>query len=103
MVQLHQDIKKFQDKKIRVVAICPESQERIEKYLAKESLDFDLVSDSDHQLADCYGQQVKVLKLGRMPAQLVLDGKGHRIVEHYARNMTDILENQQILETVPKI
>ncbi len=98
MMQLHQDIKKFEEKKIKIVAICPEKIKDIEKFSNKHQLDFDLVSDSNHILADKYGQQVVFLKLGRMPAQIIIDKEENVIFKHYANSMIDIIENNEILE-----
>ncbi len=100
MVQLHQDFLKFEERKIKVVVVCPEKATGIEKFLAKEPVDFDLIGDEDHQLADEYGQQVKVFKLGRMPSQILLDNQENKIFEHHGNTMMDIVENEEILAKV---
>ncbi len=97
MMQLHQDIEKFEAKKIKVIAICPEKIEQVIKFQEKNNLSFDLVSDSDHSLANKYGQETKILKLGRMPAQIVLDKNSSVLFKRYAKNMKDITENEAVL------
>ncbi len=101
MMQVHQEIKKFEEKKVKVMAICPENQKQIERYLTKQPLAFDVVADSTHEVAKTFGQQVKLLKLGRTPAQIVLDSEEKKVFEHYAKNMADIVENETILKQLP--
>ncbi len=102
MVQLHQDIKAFEEAGIKVVAICPEKMNGLEKFTAKQPLDFVLVADPQHLVADRYQQQVKLLKLGRMPAQILIDQNDQRAFEHYASSMTNIIENNVILAAVKR-
>ncbi len=97
MMQLHQDIDKFNEKKIKIVDICPEKESKVEAFIAKNKLNLDLVSDNSHNIANKYGQQVKLLKLGRMPAQIILDGKGEVVFKSFANSMKDIIENKDIL------
>ncbi len=97
MMQLHQDIDKFESKKIRVVAICPDKESDIEKFIDDNNILFDMVSDRSHSIADKYGQQVNIFKLGRMPAQIMLDKNKEVIFKHYASNMKNIIENEDVL------
>ncbi len=102
MVQLHQDIQKFEALKIKVVVVCPENMVRVEKFAAKQPLELDLVADPQHAIADRFKQQVKIFKLGRMPAQIILDKDDKRVFEHYASSMTNIIENNVILSAIKK-
>ncbi len=102
MMQLHQDIQKFEDLKIKVVVVCPENMVRVEKFVAKQPLEFDLVADPQHVIADRFKQQVKIFKLGRMPAQIILDKDDKHVFEHYASSMTNIIENNVILSAIKK-
>ena len=34
------------------------------------------IPDPKHKIADLYGQEVSITKLGRMPAQMVIDKQG---------------------------
>ncbi len=47
------------------------------------------LADPKHSVAEIYGQQVKLLKFGRMPALMLVDKKGHIRFKHYAENMRD--------------
>ncbi len=98
MMQLHQDADKFEEKKIKLIAICPEKIEKVKKFQEEKNLNFDLVSDYDHYLADKYGQETKILKLGRMPAQIIIDKERKIFCKHYASSMRDIIENDEVLK-----
>ncbi len=102
MMQLHQDIQKFKDLKIKVVVICPENMAGVEKFVAKQPLEIDLVADPQHVIADRFKQQVKIFKLGRMPAQIILNKDDKQVFEHYASSMTNIIENNVILSAIKK-
>ena len=58
------------------------------------------LSDSKHEVADFYGQQVKLLKLGRMPALLIVDKQGRVRFTHYADNMRDYPELQEMWDVL---
>jgi peroxiredoxin Q/BCP len=44
-----------------------------------------------------FGQEVNLFKLGRMPAQVLIDKEGTVRFAHYGHSMTDIPPNQEIL------
>jgi len=54
-------------------------------------------------VADVYKQEVKLLKLGRMPALLVVDREGLIQYEHYGEDMTDIPDNRVILDLLDRL
>ncbi len=64
---------------------------------------FSGLSDSRHAVADLYGQQVKLLKFGRMPALLIVDKKGRVRFTHYAENMKDYPTLQEMLEVLDSL
>ena len=49
------------------------------------------------------GQQVKLLKLGRMPAVLLIDKVGQIRYRHYANSMRDIPPNDEILALLDQL
>jgi peroxiredoxin Q/BCP len=59
--------------------------------------------DPKHKVANLYGQEVKLLKLGRIPALLLINKKGHVCYQHYSDSMSDIPENSLILGLLDKI
>ena len=50
-----------------------------------------------------YGQEVNLFKLGRMPAQVVIDKAGVARYVHYGHDMTDIPANEEILSLADEI
>jgi peroxiredoxin Q/BCP len=53
--------------------------------------------DPDHKVLKQYGQEVNLFKLGRMPAQLIVDMHGRVRFVNYGHAMADIPRNSEIL------
>jgi peroxiredoxin Q/BCP len=47
------------------------------------------LADPKHSVAEKYEQKVSFLKMGRMPALMIVDKKGRVRFAHYAENMRD--------------
>ncbi len=47
--------KKFSSSKTVVLGVSPDAPERLVKFIEKEGLNFDLLSDPEHKIADKYG------------------------------------------------
>jgi len=47
-----------------------------------------------------YGQEVKLFKLGRLPAQMLIDTSGLLRYVHYGHSMADIPANEEILRLI---
>ena len=56
-----------------------------------------------HTVADLYGQEVKPLKLGRMPAMVVVDKQGVIQFAHFGDNMADIPRNEDVLALLGRL
>ncbi len=72
-------------------------------FWAKEKMPFVGLSDSKHEVADLYGQEVKLLKFGRMPALMIVDKKGRIRFAHYAENMRDYPELQEMFDVLDEL
>ena len=83
---------------IEVLIVGPESSNSFRKYWEKESLPFKGLPDPDHSVMKLYGQEVKILKLGRMPAQMLIDKSGILKFVYYGNSMTDIPDIDKIKE-----
>ncbi len=57
--------KDFDKKKISVLAVSPDSVTRLKKFEEKEKLNFDLLSDEDHGIAEKYGVWAMKKFMGR--------------------------------------
>jgi peroxiredoxin Q/BCP len=97
MAQLRRDHSEFEARDVAVVVVGPEDARAFARYWAKESLPFVGLPDPSHSVLKLYGQQVNLFKLGRMPAQVLIDKAGVARFVHYGHSMSDIPENEEIL------
>jgi len=102
MAQLRQDYDKFVERQAEVVVVGPEDQTAFERYWTKENLPFVGLPDPEHRVADLYGQQVKLLKMGRMPAMIMIDKAGQIRYQHYGDSMRDIPANDDVLKLLDR-
>jgi peroxiredoxin Q/BCP len=97
MAQLRQDYSQFLARDIEVVVVGPEDANAFAAYFQKESLPFIGLPDPKASILKLYGQEVNLFKLGRMPAQVLIDKAGIARFVHYGHDMTDIPANEEIL------
>jgi len=103
MAQLRQDINRFAERDVAVVVIGPENAKKFSSYFSKHNLPFVGLPDPKHQVLKKYGQEIKLFKFGRMPAQLLIDKKGTVRFIHYGHSMSDIPSNEELLSLVDEI
>lgn len=96
MAQLRQDYQTFLSKETEVIVIGPEDAEAFNRYWAAEKLDFVGLPDNEHRVLKLYGQEVKLFKFGRMPAQILIDKAGVLRFVHYGHSMSDIPPNEEL-------
>jgi peroxiredoxin len=97
MAQLRHDYSEFEARDVVVIAVGPEDADAFADYWEKESLPFVGLPDPKHTVLKLYGQEIKLFKLGRMPAQVLIDKAGVARYVHYGHSMSDIPENAEIL------
>ena len=100
---MRQDYPEFVKRGAEVVAIGPEKAEAFAAWWHEHQMPFIGLADPDHTVAKRYGQQVKIFKLGRMPAQFVIDKNGTVRYRHYGNSMSDITENSEILAVLDRL
>ncbi len=100
MAQLRQDYLRFTERDTEVIAIGPENADAFAEWWHKENMPFIGIADPKHLIANMYGQQVNPLKLGRMPALMVIDKKGNIRLRHYGDSMSDIPTDEDVLSTI---
>lgn len=100
MAQLRQSFPDFEAKDVAIVVISPEGAAAFAEYWDKESLPFIGLPDPKTSVLSLYGQEVKLLKLGRMPAQVLIDKMGVARFVHYGRSMSDIPQPEEVLGLV---
>jgi hypothetical protein len=67
------------------------------------NLPFIGLPDPKASVLKLYGQVVNLFKLGRMPAQVLIDKAGGARFVHYGHSMSDIPSNQEILALADEI
>jgi peroxiredoxin len=97
MAQLRRDYDKFVEREAEIVVVGPENAEKFASYWSRQVLPFVGLPDPKHRVLKLFGQQVKIFKLGRMPAQVLVDKSGTARYVHYGHSMSDIPENQELL------
>ena len=97
MTQLRQDHERFKAADTAIVVIGPEKARSFRAYWQKNGLEFVGLPDPKHEVLKLYGQEVNLFKLGRMPAQVLIDRNGIARFVHYGHSMSDIPANDEIL------
>ncbi|MBN1613003.1 MAG: redoxin domain-containing protein [Deltaproteobacteria bacterium] len=103
MAQLRRDYQEFVKRDAELIAIGPEDEKTFTKWWQENEMPFIGLPDPDHSVSKRFGQEVKLLKLGRLPAQLVIDKKGWIRYSHYSNSMSDIAENKEILARLDEL
>ena len=92
MAQLRHDYQQFVDRDVEVVVVGPEDARAFSTYWRDKSLPFIGLPDPTYSVLKLYGQEVNLFKLGRMPAQVLIDKAGNVRFCHYGHSMQDIQE-----------
>ena len=100
MAQLRQDYSEFVRRDTEILVAGPEKPEAFRNYWAKENLPFIGLPDPEHRVLKLYGQEVKLFKLGRLPAQMLIDKSQTVRFVHYGHSMADIPANKEILNLI---
>jgi peroxiredoxin Q/BCP len=103
MAQLRHDYGEFANREAEVVVVGPDGQKAFQEYWHKEDLPFVGLADPTHTVARRYGQEVKLLKAGRMPALMVVDKAGQVVYRHYGGSMSDIPSNREVLAVLDEL
>jgi peroxiredoxin len=105
MAQLRRDYAEFVRRDAEVMVTGPENADAFAAYWTRMSkeLPFVGVPDPDHVVADLYGQETSLLRLGRLPALVLIDKAGQMRYQHYGRLMSDIPPNQEILASLDEL
>ncbi len=83
-----------------ILAVGPDSPESFRQYWQREALPFIGLPDPGKSVLKRYKQEVKLMKLGRMPALLIIDRLGIIRFAHYGNSMSDIPGNPLVLSFI---
>jgi len=103
MAQLRLDAKEFDKRDTRIVVVGPEDAAAFKEYWEKHDLPFVGLPDPKVSVLRLYGQEVNLFKMGRMPAQVIVDKAGIARFVHYGHSMSDIPENNELFALLDQI
>ena len=98
MAQLRQAYQQFQKRDTQIIVVGPESPDSFRAYWEKEKFPFIGIPDKKHTILKLYGQEIKLFKLGRQPAQMIIDKQGIVRYVHYGHSMSDIPGDQELFD-----
>jgi peroxiredoxin len=103
MAQLRRDYQSFVERDAEVLVLGPEGKSAFATYWEQNELPFTGLPDLDHSVLKLYGQEIKLFKFGRMPAQVIVDKAGVVQFVHYGHGMEDIPPNEEVLQLIDEI
>jgi len=103
MAQLRQDYAEYVARSTEIIAIGPEDFTAFAAWWHENRMPFTGIPDPEHLIAGLYGQQVKLLKLGRMPASVLIDKRGKIRFAHFGESMSDIPQSSQMLSLIDEL
>lgn len=103
MAQLRRDYQEFVDRETEILVLGPDNKAAFKDYWNKHDLPFTGLPDPNHRVSNIYGQEVKLLQMGRMPAQVLIDKSGQIRYRNLGNSMADITENRKVLAILDKM
>lgn len=103
MAQLRHDYQEFVNRNTEVIIIGPNNVEAFKRNWKMEEMPMIGLADPGSKVADLYQQEVNLLKLGRMPAMLIIDTQGLVRFIHYSKSMRDIPDNVTVIKILDEI
>jgi len=97
MAQLRHDYSEFVQRQAQILVLGPENAAAFAAYWRTHDLPFTGLPDPRASVLKLYGQEVNLFKLGRMPAQVIVDKQGVARFVHYGHSMADIPANTEVL------
>jgi peroxiredoxin len=100
---LRDHYQKFVKRGVEIVVIGPDGPRAFKRYWEEEKMPFPGCTDIGSKVADTYQQEVNLFKLGRMPADIIIDRAGIIRYMHYGESMSDIPQIQQLLVVIDSL
>jgi peroxiredoxin Q/BCP len=100
---LRQDYSEFTRRSAEIIALGPDGPNAFRRYWEEEHLPFVGCADIKSAVASQYQQEVNWIKMGRMPALLIIDKEGQIRFRQYGESMSDIPENTEVLKILDEM
>ncbi len=86
-----------------VVAIAPESEAAVQRYVSEHPVPYEILADSEHQAFDAYDVASRALSLGQRPALFVIDRDGIVRFDSVGTQQWQIPTNRRVLDVLATI
>ncbi len=103
MAQLRQKNEQYVTNDTVIIVVGPEGPDEFALYWNSNQLPFIGLPNPTHSVLKLFGQEVNLFKLGRMPAQVIIDKSGIARYVHYGKSMSDIPDNQELLQLIESL
>lgn len=103
MAQLRQDFAEFGKRNALLVVVGPEDAATFARFFRENKMPFIGLPDPTQRVLRLYGQEVNLFKLGRMPAQVIIDREGIVRYAHYGHSMADIPTNAELFALLDEL
>lgn len=103
MMQLHLEKNEFDKRNTKIIIVGPDNKESFYKFFISNECTFIGIPDAKNSILKNYGQEINIFKLGRMPAQILIDKEGFARFVYYGHSMSDIPENEDVLKIIDEI
>ncbi len=100
---MREDYNRFRQRQAEVLVVGTDEHKSFDYHWKRHGYPFVGLADAEGQVPDLYGQEVKLLKLGRLPALMVIDRAGMIRYAHYGESMSDIPSNHQVLQLLDEL
>lgn len=97
---MRKDHQRFVEAGAKILVVARQSRTEMHKFWQEHELPYAGVPDPQGRITERYGQQWKLLRLGRMPAQFIIDCRGQIADAHYGKSMSDIPKNDEVLKKI---
>lgn len=94
---------KFKSYNTEIYAILPDNLENAKNFESTFAETYPIYYDDKKEVNKLLKQEVKPLKMGRMPALLIIDKQGIIKYAYYSDSMDDIPENEELFKILEKL
>ena len=103
MARLRDGYAEFTAHGVEILAVGPDKEKKFFDYWRDNQLPFIGMPDVEKKASKLYKQEVNLFKLGRMPLNTIIDRDGYIRFVHYGLSMSDIPDNEALLEVIDAI
>jgi peroxiredoxin len=100
---LRRDYGIIKDEQTEILFTGPDDEAAFKEYWRKENLQFPGIADPHNLIANQYQQEVKFLKMGRMPSFFIIDREGLARFRQHGKSMSDIPRNKEVIALLKKL